>query len=114
MAVTISWLLRKIVTARSTVTEVSTGMPVWSMPETRSVSRGSCGLGLMTYLSRTGAMDLDNVASPAGFQGIQRGLTACCDLKIARGSGMTGPLERWPSGLRRSLGKRVYGKPYRG
>src|SRR5436190_7727368 len=22
--------------------------------------------------------------------------------------------ERWPSGLRRSLGKRVYGKPYRG
>ena len=23
-------------------------------------------------------------------------------------------MERWPSGLRRSLGKRVYGKPYRG
>src|SRR3954470_23200719 len=22
--------------------------------------------------------------------------------------------ERWPSGLRRTLGKRVYGKPYRG
>lgn len=25
-----------------------------------------------------------------------------------------GPLERWPSGLRRTLGKRVCGKPYRG
>jgi hypothetical protein len=23
-------------------------------------------------------------------------------------------LEGWPSGLRRTLGKRVYGKPYRG
>src|SRR6516165_6598666 len=23
-------------------------------------------------------------------------------------------VERWPSGLRRTLGKRVYGKPYRG
>src|SRR6266849_7316550 len=26
----------------------------------------------------------------------------------------TGHLERWPSGLRRTLGKRVCGKPYRG
>src|SRR5206468_10311106 len=25
-----------------------------------------------------------------------------------------GPPERWPSGLRRTLGKRVCGKPYRG
>src|SRR5436305_9607358 len=25
-----------------------------------------------------------------------------------------GPQERWPSGLRRTLGKRVCGKPYRG
>src|SRR5262249_10172904 len=27
---------------------------------------------------------------------------------------MTLARERWPSGLRRTLGKRVYGKPYRG
>src|SRR5689334_14233453 len=27
---------------------------------------------------------------------------------------MRGPPERWPSGLRRTLGKRVCGKPYRG
>ena len=47
MAVTISWLLRKIVSARSTVTEVSIRAPVWSMPVTRSVSRGSSGLGRM-------------------------------------------------------------------
>ena len=47
MAVTISWLLRKIVRARSTVTDVSIRAPVWSTPVTRSVSRGSCGLGWM-------------------------------------------------------------------
>ena len=45
IAVTISWELRKIVSARSTVTEVSTGAPVWSMPRTRSVNRGSAGSG---------------------------------------------------------------------
>ena len=47
MAVTISCELRKIVSARSTVTEVSILAPVWSMPVTRSVSRGSAGSGLM-------------------------------------------------------------------
>ena len=47
MAVTISCALRKIVNARSTVTEVSIVAPVWSMPLTRSVSRGSFGSGLM-------------------------------------------------------------------
>src|SRR3954447_8351642 len=51
MAVTISWVLRKIVSARSTVTEVSTGPPVWSMPDTRSVSRGSAGSGRIRYSS---------------------------------------------------------------
>jgi hypothetical protein len=47
MAVTISCPLRKIVSARSTVTAVSTLAPVWSMPVTRSVSRGSAGSGRM-------------------------------------------------------------------
>ena len=47
MAVTISCALRKIVSARSTVTEVSIPAPVWSMPVTRSVSRGSNGSGFM-------------------------------------------------------------------
>ena len=32
IAVTISWELRKIVSARSTVTAVSMAAPVWSMP----------------------------------------------------------------------------------
>jgi hypothetical protein len=47
MAVTISLAFRKIVSARSTVTEASMAAPVWSMPLTRSVSRGSSGSGLM-------------------------------------------------------------------
>jgi hypothetical protein len=47
IAVTISCEFRKIVSGRSTVTEVSTRAPVWSMPVTRSVSRGSAGLGRM-------------------------------------------------------------------
>ena len=51
MAVTISWELRKIVSARSTVTDVSTGPPVWSTPLTRSVSRGSDGSGRTRYSS---------------------------------------------------------------
>ena len=45
MAVTISWELRKIVSARSTVTEVSIAAPVWSTPLTRSVRRGSMRIG---------------------------------------------------------------------
>ncbi len=45
IAVTISWELRKIVSARSTVTAVSIEAPVWSMPLTRSVRRGSSGSG---------------------------------------------------------------------
>jgi hypothetical protein len=47
IAVTISWELRKIVSARSTVTRVSIFCPVWSTPLTRSVSRGSSGSGRM-------------------------------------------------------------------
>ena len=45
IAVTISCELRKIVSARSTVTLVSIARPVWSTPVTRSVSRGSSGSG---------------------------------------------------------------------
>jgi hypothetical protein len=51
IAVTISCELRKIVSARSTVTRVSIVCPVWSTPVTRSVSRGSSGSGRMAYSS---------------------------------------------------------------
>src|SRR5712691_7122363 len=47
-----------MVSARSTVTAVSIGAPEWSMPRTRSVSRGSSGSGRTRYsrcaLSTTG------------------------------------------------------------
>src|ERR1700687_4403390 len=43
--VTISCAFRYSVSGRSTGTLISTGAPDWSKPETRSVSRGSTGLG---------------------------------------------------------------------
>src|SRR4051812_5164920 len=43
--VTISCAFRYNVSARSTGTLISTAAPAWSMPETRSVSRGSAGFG---------------------------------------------------------------------
>src|SRR6516225_10153841 len=39
---------------------------------------------------------------------------ADCPLPNRRRAFKRGPPERWPSGLRRTLGKRVCGKPYRG
>src|SRR5579871_2939650 len=49
--VTISRPLRNKVSGRSTGTAVSIGWPSWSMPATRSVSRGSAGLGRTTNSS---------------------------------------------------------------
>src|SRR5215468_11418870 len=43
--VTISWPLRNRVSGRSTTTAASIGLPSWSMPGTRRVSRGSSGSG---------------------------------------------------------------------
>src|SRR5437867_2936437 len=59
-----------MVSARSTVTDVSTGPPVWSMPDTRSVSRGSDGSGRSRYSSSTrrGGMAPMFGKSPAGLQ----------------------------------------------
>jgi hypothetical protein len=43
--VTISCAFRYSVSGRSTGTRISTAVPVWSVPATRSVSRGSSGFG---------------------------------------------------------------------
>src|SRR3954470_21093882 len=80
IAVTISCELRKIVSARSTVTRVSIGWPVWSMPVTRSVSRGSSGSGL-TRKSSPGVLiaprfyhklDARNTEKPSALAGLFR------------------------------------------
>src|SRR5215510_4566854 len=63
-----------MVSARSTVTDVSTGPPVWSTPDTRSVSRGSDGSGRIRYPSctRRGGMRPMFGKSPAGLQETRR------------------------------------------
>src|ERR1700722_10184273 len=62
--VTISWPFRYSVSGRSTGTLVSTAAPVWSMPETVRVSRGSRGSGatMNSFIQQPQRQTVDRLA----------------------------------------------------
>src|SRR6202790_2666849 len=87
--VTISWAFRYSVSGRSTGTLISTVAPVWSVPATRSVSRGSCGSG---RIRGTGALSIFIIVTQASMTLAVSRYKAALDNDQ---SGSTGGSEKW-------------------